>query len=322
MRKIVAAVALAALPVIAIPTVASAQAPTPGIYVGLEGGLNWMMNTNILGLGIHPQMGFQGGAVVGYDFVGPRVELEVVYRQNQHGAYYGGRALDNSQNGIGQIAVMANLLYDFNFGSAIIPYVGAGVGAAFVDSDQAFGSTQFAYQGIIGVGYKFTVAWRINLDGRYHATTNPSVAGTSWKNENLSVMLGLTYKFGAPEAAAPMAPPPAAVPAPPSFMVFFDWDRSDLSQQAQGVIAQAANSYKQKGNARVTATGHADRSGPDAYNMALSLRRANAVKDALVRNGVPANVIVVTGRGESMPLVQTADGVREPQNRRVEIVVQ
>jgi hypothetical protein len=77
-----------------------------------------------------------------------------------------------------------------------------------------------------------------------------------------------------------------------------------------------------KGNARITATGHTDTSGPEAYNMALSLRRANAVKDALVREGVPAQAISVIGRGEQGLLVQTGDGVREPQNRRVEIVVQ
>jgi len=73
---------------------------------------------------------------------------------------------------------------------------------------------------------------------------------------------------------------------------------------------------------RIGVTGHADRSGSDAYNMALSLRRANAVKDQLVREGIPASAITVVGRGESQPLVQTADGVREPQNRRVEIVLQ
>ena len=134
-------------------------------------------------------------------------------------------------------------------------------------------------------------------------------------------MLGVTYKFGQPATAA-VAPPAPQQAAPPSFMVFFDFDRSDLSAQAQGTIQQAANAYKTKGSARVTATGHADKSGPDAYNMALSLRRANTVKDALVRNGVPATAISVVGRGESMPLVQTADGVREPQNRRVEIVIQ
>ena len=72
----------------------------------------------------------------------------------------------------------------------------------------------------------------------------------------------------------------------------------------------------------MTATGHTDKSGPDDYNMALSLRRANTVKNALVSEGVPATAIAVVGRGETQPLVQTADGVREPQNRRVEIVMQ
>jgi OOP family OmpA-OmpF porin len=105
-------------------------------------------------------------------------------------------------------------------------------------------------------------------------------------------------------------------------MVFFDWDRSNLSQQALNTIQQAADAYKTKGSARITATGHTDRSGPENYNMALSLRRANAVKDALVRDGVPATAITVVGKGETQPLVPTADGVREPQNRRVEIVIQ
>ncbi|HEY4169709.1 MAG TPA: OmpA family protein [Reyranella sp.] len=121
------------------------------------------------------------------------------------------------------------------------------------------------------------------------------------------------------EPPPPPPPPPAAQAT--SFMVFFDWDRYNLSQQALTTIQQAADSFKSTGSARLVATGHADRSGPEDYNMALSLRRANAVKDALVRDGVPAGAIQVIGKGETQPLVPTADGVREPQNRRVEIVV-
>ena len=94
------------------------------------------------------------------------------------------------------------------------------------------------------------------------------------------------------------------------------------SERLLATIKQAAGAFKQMGNARITATGHTDTSGPEAYNMALSLRRANAVKDALVREGVPAQAITVIGRGEQGLLVKTADGVREPQNRRVEIVIQ
>ncbi|MBN9540724.1 MAG: OmpA family protein [Reyranella sp.] len=114
--------------------------------------------------------------------------------------------------------------------------------------------------------------------------------------------------------------PPAAV-APPSFLVFFDWDRSNLSAQALNTVQQAATTFKTRSSARITATGHTDTSGSEQYNMALSLRRANAVKAALVKEGVPDGAISVVGRGEQGLLVQTGDNVREPQNRRVEIVI-
>jgi len=315
---------LAAAALVTLPVVANAQSmfqsgpSNPGFYVGAQGGLNWLLNNG----GNTYNTGFAVGGVVGYDFVGPRLELEGTYRNNQGSGvvpFGPGAAFTNGQ--INQVSVMANLLYDFMPGATITPYVGAGAGIAFVDPSLAGGctmcNTEFAYQGIIGVGYNVTQSLRINLDGRYYGTTNPG----TYQNQNIGVMLGVTYKFGQPEAA--VAPPPApAAPVAPSYMVFFDWDRSDLSAQALQTIHQVSSAYKQKGSARVTATGHTDRSGPDDYNMALSLRRANAVKNALVRDGVPASAIAVVGRGETQPLVPTADGVREPQNRRVEIVMQ
>jgi outer membrane protein OmpA-like peptidoglycan-associated protein len=114
---------------------------------------------------------------------------------------------------------------------------------------------------------------------------------------------------------------PAQVITAPSFMVFFDWDKSDLNAASLETIAKAAAAYRAKGGAQIRATGHTDTSGPNTYNLALSLRRANAVKDALVRDGVPERDISVVGLGETEPLVPTADGVREAQNRRVEIVL-
>ena len=118
----------------------------------------------------------------------------------------------------------------------------------------------------------------------------------------------------------PPAPPKAA--APDRFLVFFDWDKAVVTSEGRRVVAAAAEAYKTSGQATVVATGYTDLSGPPAYNYKLSERRAAAVKAELVRLGVPATSIKTIGRGENDPLVPTADGVREPQNRRVEIQLQ
>ncbi len=136
------------------------------------------------------------------------------------------------------------------------------------------------------------------------------------------VLIAATFMISACDEPAPATAPPPPPPAPQSFMVFFDWDSAKLNPQATGVVGQAAAAYKTKGGARINATGHTDTSGTEAYNMALSLRRANAVKDALVQQGVPATAISVVGRGQQGLLVQTGPNVREPQNRRVEIAIQ
>jgi OmpA-OmpF porin, OOP family len=83
----------------------------------------------------------------------------------------------------------------------------------------------------------------------------------------------------------------------PDAMVFFDWDSTRLSPASLNVLEQARDAFKARQGARVTATGHTDTTGTEAYNMALSQRRANAVKDALVKLGVPAAAITNVGRG-------------------------
>jgi OOP family OmpA-OmpF porin len=118
-------------------------------------------------------------------------------------------------------------------------------------------------------------------------------------------------------AAAPKPPPQAR-----TFVLFFDFDRATLTPGALEIVKEAGNAAKANHNARVICTGHTDSAGAPAYNMALSLRRASAVKEALVRDGVPDASIDVWGRGEDALLVATGDAVREPQNRRVEILIQ
>jgi OOP family OmpA-OmpF porin len=103
------------------------------------------------------------------------------------------------------------------------------------------------------------------------------------------------------------------------FIVYFAWDSAALDAAAQHVIDMAAASSRSSTAARVNLVGHADRSGPTDYNLRLSLRRADAVRQALVARGISADRMNVTGVGEEQPAVTTADGVREARNRFVSV---
>jgi len=135
---------------------------------------------------------------------------------------------------------------------------------------------------------------------------------------------GLRYSFGAPRPAPALVPAAMAAPAPQaarSYLVFFDWDKATLTDRARQIIREAADSSTHVQYTRIEVNGHTDTSGTPGYNMSLSLRRAHAVAGELVRDGVPANAITIRGFGQTDLLVPTGPGVREPQNRRVEIVL-
>ncbi len=118
-------------------------------------------------------------------------------------------------------------------------------------------------------------------------------------------------------APAPAAIAPAADPA--IYLVFFDFDKSDLSQEAVRIIANAAKAITAGRKTNIKVDGYTDTSGSTAYNLKLSIRRSQAVQGELVRNGIPAASIRIEGLGEGGLLTQTPDGVREPQNRRATI---
>jgi len=234
----------------------------------------------------------------------------------------------------------------------ITPYVGVGAGYLVSHNQNVNFSNpgqlllrntgtdgNFAYQAIVGFAlpidvvpglsltleYRFTgIAGDRNYKGQVFA---PGVATRARLREdddfNHSIVaVGVRYAFNS-------APPPSPVPvAPPStgsisrtYLVFFDWDRADLTDRARQIIAEAATASARVQTTRIEVQGNADRSGTPAYNQGLSVRRARAVAAELVRRGVPQAAINVQGFGDSRPLVPTAAGVREPQNRRVEIIL-
>jgi outer membrane protein OmpA-like peptidoglycan-associated protein len=103
--------------------------------------------------------------------------------------------------------------------------------------------------------------------------------------------------------------------------VFFDWDRADLSERARQIVATAASAATRVQLTRIEVNGYTDLSGTASYNQRLSVRRAETVEAELVRDGIARGEITVRGYGQANPLVPTAPGVREPQNRRVEIIL-
>ena len=133
----------AAAALVLFPFLAQAQdiQPLPGFYVGAGAGIVKFLDTSTsIGGGVSSSVGFGFGALIGgYDFVGPRVEVEAAYGQTNISANIpvGQRQF----NIVGrQIHVMAKVLYDFFPASAITPYVGAGAGVGFIATNSAFGT--------------------------------------------------------------------------------------------------------------------------------------------------------------------------------------
>jgi iron complex outermembrane receptor protein len=124
------------------------------------------------------------------------------------------------------------------------------------------------------------------------------------------------------ETAGAYVPPPvqAPAPAPRSYLVFFDFNKSDLTSQATEIVDTAAKNAGPAKVTQLTVTGHTDTVGSDAYNMRLSRRRAESVAAQLEKDGIAGSEIEIVAKGKRDLLVPTKDGVREPQNRRVQIV--
>jgi len=285
---------------------------------------------------------------------GFRTELELGYEQRGvvHQEAFGVGDKGGMQLG----SAMFNAIYDVPLMWGITGSIGGGVGVGslhnrIVLSDVGTGTgslngldfvrgvnTGFMYQGIAGLSVPLADNIDLYADYRYRTTGSgsqlasdiPGITPVHLKApvENVG-LFGVRWYFNPPEPAASppmMAPPPPPPPPPPpmpaavkTFIVFFDFDKSNLTDKAQEVVAEAVKSAKTQGMVRVVVTGHTDTVGSDTYNQALSERRAQSVKDEMVREGMDGGTISIQGKSFHDPLVPTGPGVREPQNRRAVI---
>jgi OmpA-OmpF porin, OOP family len=351
------ALGVAALALLGPVAAHAAEAVHQGWYVGLDDVVGLQTDSDSKVGGTTDIVKYNAGWGVsgsgGYAFGnGIRTEGEVTYRRNQVDKVTGVGAGSQADGHLRNINFMANGLYDFYTGTRFTPYIGAGVGGALVNAENIYtvnGRTldsekfTFAYQGIAGLQFALDKHWSFTTDYRYVRTLDPKFktnAGDKAETENAShnILIGLRYQFGGEPAPAPAPAPvpaqaaPAPVPAPApvakpavpavpqSYMVFFDFDKATLTPEAKRIIAAAAQDYKSGKYVRLVVTGHTDTKGTAKYNQKLSDRRATAVAKEFERLGVPSAVVKKVGAGKSGLLVPTADGVREAQNRRAEIV--
>ena len=245
------------------------------------------------------------------------------------------------------LSFMVNGLVDFGDDDGVQGFVGGGVGVARVKERAQLNTLQnflddsdtvFAYQGLAGVRAPITRHIDVSLKYRFFTADKLKLVDVSGRSFNgrfrtHSLLGGLTYNFGEPPAPPPppvevAPPPPEPTPPPPPvvvpcspgpFIVFFEWDKSDITPEAAAILDGAVAQYQNCGSAKVMLAGHADKSGSPAYNVGLSQRRDDSVQAYLTAHSIPAGVITSEAFGESRPRVETADGVREVQNRRVEV---
>lgn len=306
-------------------------------------------------LQLNQDLGFNADLSLGYGFGnGLRMEIEGDFLRSDIRKVLGTGVPTTASGTVRTWGAMANAIYDMDVGVPYLyPYLGLGAGYQWTKlnpldvtgAGATLGSTSqsgaFAGQAIAGVAFPIESVPGLSLTADYRfmdilggerygadAITRGVGAPVTLKMHNQldnEVTFGIRYALyqPTPEAPAP-APAPVAAPAPAparSYLVFFDWDKADLTDKARQVISEAAQNSTHVQLTRIEVNGYTDTSGTPKYNQGLSVRRADAVAGELVRDGVQRNEIAIQGFGETHLLVPTGPNVREPQNRRVEIIL-
>ena len=296
---------------------------------------------------VEHEQGWDLGAFLGYDFGFIRTEFEMAYKEADPESIVAAApgipqfttapvtgTFDPVAGELQVVTAMANALFDVGGNDGIGFSAGVGVGRAWVDADYTVGSGLFApgylddsdndwaWQAIAAVRIPVTDEAEIGLKYRYLNTKQMEVVDSigranAFELTSHSAMVTFIANLGG--AAPPPPPPPVAQCNQGPYIVFFDWDKSDITPEAATILNNAVTAYGNCGTAAIMLAGHTDRSGSTQYNMGLAERRNTSVRTYLTGRGIPAARISSQAFGESMPRVPTADGVRELQNRRVEI---
>ena len=322
-------------------------------YFGVDGGASWVEDIDVSTYTNPPgppgvaqtntvDQGWAAFATAGYAFNNNwRVELEGGYRANEFDTNIIGGVETPMDGDIREYTAMANVLYDFESFSDLVMSLGLGVGGdysrvstvaptSFHDSQ-----TALAFQALAGFSYPVTSWMDLTLNYRYlYVTdvtlTDDSVAPTSVIETDPirkhTVTLGLRFggrsrapMMNQPAAAPPPPPPPPAPQVARQYVIFFGFNKCNITADADDVLSEAAASARKIGSTSIKIVGHTDTVGTQAANQILSECRANATKMNLVSKGIAPGMISAVGRGETQLLVQTPDNVKEPQNRRATV---
>lgn len=288
-------------------------------------------------------VGWAALASVGYAYDnGWRVELEGGYRNNRFDERVVGGVAAPADGELGEYTLMANVLYDFPSASGVTFSVGGGVGADYARIDAGSFTppvqgdhVSLAFQAIAGLSYQMTSWLDIVLNYRYLYVTDlefsdpgavPPAINHLDTEDLQKHTLTMGFRFGSHKADAPQVvrsapppPPPPAAQVARQYVIYFAFNKCNITAEADAVLSEAASATRTLGAVAVKIVGHTDTVGSLSANQKLSDCRANAAKSNLVSKGVSSGSIQAYGVGETQLLVQTANNVKEPQNRRATI---
>lgn len=338
--------ALAAL--VAIPSLAGAQTSEPRLFTGVDTGVAVPARNNYWAH-VRP-----GGFLSPY--VGYMLDESFGVQANLHGAFH---PADDDNRGFKRESDVTTLLgatvgprISVPFGDNFEPYLVAQGGVFGGLSGRL--KDEFDGGVTLGGGLDYYLTKRIAVSGfgRWnYAFIQPSprnlreVGGTPQRPDQaiaqdikwVTAGLGIKYDMKPlpkPRPVPPPPPPPVAQAEPAPVLppptkkkivlrgVNFDFDRSEIRADARPILDQAVRTLQDESQVSVVVAGHTDSLGSDAYNMRLSERRAGAVRDYLVRQGIEARRLSVQAYGESRPVADNSTEEGRAQNRRVELEVQ